>query len=155
MEEREQGPAEEVALENALRKATAVAERDRGAMVVGVDTVVSLDGMLFGKPRSIGEARRTLLRLAGRTHDVVSAVCVLTFDRPRAATATTRVTFRPADERVIAWYLDSGEWRDRAGGYAIQGRGAALIGAIEGDYTNVVGLPVPALLGLCPELLGG
>lgn len=153
MEERDQGPAEEVALENALRKAEAVAAHDREALVLAVDTVVSLDGRLYGKPQSVEDARRTLRQLGGRTHQVVSAVCVHSHGQPRAATATTRVTFRPADERLIAWYLETGEWGGRAGGYAIQGRGAALIEAIEGDYTNVVGLPVATLLDLCPALL--
>ena len=71
----------------------------------------------------------------------------------RAATAITRVTFRPLDEATLDWYLASGEWRDRAGGYAIQGRGAALVDSIEGDYWNVVGLPVTTLLRLAPDIL--
>ena len=73
--------------------------------------------------------------------------------RPKTAAATTLVQFRPLDEALIQWYVASGEWRERAGGYAIQGRGAALVAAIEGDYTNVVGLPVPTLLELAPWLL--
>jgi septum formation protein len=155
VEEREDGPAEEVALENAARKAQAVAAASPDAIVVGVDTVVSLDGQLFGKPRDVDQARETLLALAARSHQVLSAVCVVGGGDVRVATATTRVTLRRADRGLIDWYLESGEWRERAGGYAIQGRGAALVGAIEGDYTNVVGLPVGVLLHLVPELLEG
>jgi septum formation protein len=80
-------------------------------------------------------------------------VCVIAAGRTRTATATTEVQFRALDDELIDWYLASGEWRERAGGYAIQGRGAALVAAIEGDYTNVVGLPVPTLLELAPWLL--
>jgi septum formation protein len=84
---------------------------------------------------------------------VVSGVCLIDRDRSRTAAATTTVSFRALDEATLEWYLDSGEWRERAGGYAIQGRGTALVAAIEGDYSNVVGLPVPTLLELAPELL--
>ena len=153
VDEREQGPAEEVALENARSKADAVAQHRPGELVLAVDTVVSLDGRIYGKPADVAQARRTLTALAGRTHQVVSALCLIGPGGPRAATASTRVTLRPADPRLLDWYLAGGEWRERAGGYAIQGRGAALIGAIEGDYTNVVGLPVPTLLALEPGLL--
>jgi septum formation protein len=86
---------------------------------------------------------------------VVSGLCVVGESAsPRTAAATTSVEFRPGDPALLAWYLASGEWRERAGGYAIQGRGAALVASIEGDYTNVVGLPVPTLLDLVPGLLG-
>ena len=154
LEELESGPAEEVAMENARRKASVVAAEQPEATVLGADTVVSLDGQIYGKPADAAAAGETLRALAGRTHTVVSALWVIERGDVRAATATTRVTMRPADEAVIGWYLESGEWRGRAGGYAIQGRGAALVGAIEGDYTNVVGLPVAVLLGLLPGLVG-
>ena len=95
---------------------------------------------MLGKPRDARRGGEFLRSLSGRTHEVVSGVAL----RPageRRDVAVTRVRFRALDERELAWYLASGEWRDRAGGYAIQGRGAALVEEIEGDYWNVVGLP--------------
>lgn len=150
--ELEAGRAGNVARENARRKAVAGAEHARdGEVVLGVDTVVVLDGELWGKPADEAAARATLSRLAGRTHEVVSAVALVRgAGEPQTATATTRVTFHELDEAMLAWYLASQEWRDRAGGYAIQGRGAVLVRRIEGDYLNVVGLPVGALIGLWP-----
>ena len=121
--------------------------------VVGVDTVVVLDGVIYGKPADAAEARSTLERLAGRTHEVVSGLAVVEDTQTRTASATTRVTFRDIDPATLDWYLATEEWRERAGGYAIQGRGAALVAGIEGDYLNVVGLPVTALLELLPGIL--
>jgi septum formation protein len=86
---------------------------------------------------------------------VLSGVCVIEGERVRTAAAVTEVRFQPLDERILAWYLDSEEWRERAGGYAIQGRGAALVAGIDGDYFNVVGLPVGTLQELLPQLIGG
>jgi septum formation protein len=145
VEEIEDGDAREVALENARRKAAAV----EGELVLAVDTMVSLDGRIYGKPAGEAEAGETLRALAGRTHEVVSGLVV----GDREVVAVTEVVFRDLGEDWIAWYVQSGEWRDRAGGYAIQGRGAALVREIRGDYLNVVGLPVAALLDLAPELL--
>jgi septum formation protein len=85
---------------------------------------------------------------------VWSGIALRRGEEELTATACTKVRFRPLDPRILRWYLDSGEWRERAGGYAIQGRGAALVEAIEGDFWNVVGLPVPELLKLAPDLLG-
>jgi septum formation protein len=151
--EEDQGVPVAVAGENALRKALAGKAAD-GEVVLGVDTLVAIGLEIWGKPPDEAAARETLRRLAGRTHEVVSGVALVEQDgRVRAATATTQVTFRPLDEPTIDWYLRSGEWQDRAGGYAIQGRGGALVERIEGDYLNVVGLPVGTLLGLWPELL--
>jgi septum formation protein len=142
-----------VAGENALRKAVA-AKAGGDEVVLGVDTLVAIDLDIWGKPPTEDAARDTLRRLGGRTHEVVSGVALVGQDGAvRATTATTRVTFRPLDEPMLDWYLRSGEWKERAGGYAIQGRGGALVERIEGDYLNVVGLPVGALLGLWPELL--
>jgi septum formation protein len=151
--ERESGPPEEVALDNARRKATAVAERATDALVLGVDTVVWCEGRLYGKPADRDEAEMTLRALAGRAHAVISGLCLVEDGGARTAAATTTVRFRPLDEPVLRWYLDSDEWRERAGGYAIQGRGAALVATIDGDYLNVVGLPVTTLLDLEPRLL--
>jgi nucleoside triphosphate pyrophosphatase len=145
VEEIESGDAREVALENARRKAAATA----GGIVLAVDTTVSLDGEMYGKPLDEDEARETLRALADRTHEVVSGIVI----GGREAIAVTEVSFRDLPDGWIDWYVDTGEWRDRAGGYAIQGRGAALVKEIRGDYLNVVGLPVAALLDLAPELL--
>jgi septum formation protein len=153
--ELESGPPTEVALENAYRKAAAVARLDPEALVLGVDTLVSLGRRIFGKPADQQQARSTLSALAGQRHAVVSGICLIAGERVRSAAATTTVTFRPFAEETIDWYLARDEWRGRAGGYAIQGAGAALVAGIEGYYLNVVGLPLATLLELEPELLGG
>jgi septum formation protein len=158
--ERATGDPREVALENALRKARAVAGQPAagGELVLGVDTLVALDGTIYGKPPDPAAARATLRALSGATHTVVSGLALLGGGGgggggERCATAVTAVRFRDLDDATIDWYVGGEEWRERAGGYAIQGRGAALVAAIDGDYTNVVGLPVAALLELWPELL--
>jgi septum formation protein len=160
--ELESGPPHEVAIENAYRKAAAIAGGGEAggagvgaAIVLGVDTVVCLGSRIYGKPADETKARETLLALANRVHTVISGICVIEREEPRTAASSTRVEFRRLDEGLLEWYLVAGEWRERAGAYAIQGRGAALITRIEGDYTNVVGLPVPTLLDLVPGLLGG
>jgi septum formation protein len=140
VEELEDGDPREMVIENARRKAAAVP----GDLVLGVDTTVALDGVSYGKPADEAEARRTLETLSGRTHEVWSGIAL----NEQTAAACTKVTFRRLDERILGWYLGSGEWRERAGGYAIQGKGAALVQGIEGDFFNVVGLPVPTLLDL-------
>jgi septum formation protein len=152
--EEQAGDPAEVARENALRKALAV-ERAAGEVVLGVDTVVAGDpGEIWGKPPTEAAARETLRRLAGRAHRVVSGLALARApDDVRVAVAATEVTFRAFGEDTLAWYLASGEWAGRAGGYAIQGRGAALVERIDGDYLNVVGLPVAALLDLWPDVL--
>jgi septum formation protein len=153
--ELEEGPPHEVAVENAYRKASAVASGAGDALVLGVDTVVALGARIYGKPGSVDAASTTLRALAGRRHAVISGVCLIDPARgARTAAAQTIVEFRELDDRLLTWYLASGEWRERAGGYAIQGRGAALVAAIDGDYSNVVGLPVPTLLELAPGLVG-
>jgi septum formation protein len=169
VDELEEGPPHEVAVENAYRKAAAVTSRAQedppgpdaaaglaGRLVLGVDTVVALGPRMYGKPIEPGDAEDTLWALSGRTHTVISGVCLIDGDgRARTAAAETAVTFRTLDEQLIAWYVTSEEWRERAGGYAIQGRGAALVARIDGDYTNVVGLPVITVLELAPALLSG
>jgi septum formation protein len=154
VEELEAGPAHEVALENAYRKASAVAAGG-AARVLGVDTVVSLGARLYGKPADAVQARATLRALAGRRHAVLSGICLIEDGNARTAAVRTAVQFRALDEALIDWYVASGEWRERAGGYAIQGRGAALVAGVEGDFLNVVGLPVATLLELAPDLLVG
>jgi septum formation protein len=151
VEELDDGPAAEVALENAYRKAAAVAPA--GLPILGVDTVVCLGAQLFGKPRDAAHAAEMLATLAGACHVVISGVCMIEGERVRTAAARTAVQFRALDRAAIDAYVRTGEWRGRAGAYAIQGRGATLVERIEGDYLNVVGLPVPTLLDLAPELI--
>lgn len=148
-----EGPPYEVALENAHRKASAAATGGARPPILGVDTIVALGPRIYGKPADAAEARAALAALSGRRHAVISGLCLIEDGRARSAAATTLVDFRSLDDRLTEWYLSSGEWRERAGGYAIQGRGAALVTAIEGDYLNVVGLPVTALFELAPWLL--
>jgi septum formation protein len=146
VDEVEDGPGEQVALENARRKARAGAQQAKaGEIVVAVDTVVTLDARNWGKPADEDEARRTLRALSGRTHEVISGVVA----GDREATETTRVTFHDLGDGLLEWYLATGEWRERAGGYAVQGHGGVLVQRIEGDYLNVVGLPVGRLAQLC------
>jgi septum formation protein len=151
VEELARGEPRAVVLENARRKAGAVA----GDRVLAVDTEVVLDGRVLGKPADRQEAETLLRRLSGRTHEVMSGIVVRGGAGERSDVATTRVRFRRLERSDLDWYLATEEWRERAGGYAIQGKGAALVEEIEGDYWNVVGLPVPALLRLAPDLLGG
>jgi septum formation protein len=161
VDELDQGDPGEVALENALRKARAAQElvgTEAGAtgaeMVLGCDTLVALKGTIYGKPGDEVEARATLRALSGATHEVLSGLVLLfAGERERTAIARTAVTFRALDEKLLDWSLASGEWRGRAGGYAIQGKGSALATKVEGDYENVVGLPLAALLDIYPELL--
>ena len=150
------GPPEEVVLENAFRKARAAADAPAGSAdgpVLGVDTVVTLGQRIFGKPADRDAARTTLTQLSGRDHAVLSGVCLIHDGATRTAAARTVVRFRPLTDSQIEAYLATGEWRERAGGYAIQERGALLVTAIEGDYLNVVGLPVATLVDLAPWLI--
>jgi septum formation protein len=148
--ELEEGDPRELVLENARRKAAAV----EGERVLGVDTAVVLDDRALGKPHDAQEAERFLRMLSGRDHEVMSGIALRDDAGERSDVSVTRVRFRALDPRTIDWYVSRGEWGDCAGGYAIQGKGAALVEEIEGDYWNVVGLPVPALLELAPDLLG-
>jgi septum formation protein len=149
VEEREDGDPREMVVENALRKARAV----EGDFVLGVDTTVVMDGRSYGKPVDETEAETVLQLLSGRTHEVWSGIALRRSGAEQTATACTTVRFRALPKPLLQWYLQSGEWKDRAGGYAIQGKGSALVERIEGDFWNVVGLPVPALLELAPDLL--
>jgi septum formation protein len=155
VEELTEGDPEQVPVENARRKAAEVAGHHPEAVVLGVDTIVSVGGGIYGKPANPHQARQTLAALSGLRHTVISGVCLIEFGRARSTVVHTSVRFRRLAPALLQWYLQSGEWRERAGGYAIQGRGAALIAAIDGDYLNVVGLPLTALLELEPGLLVG
>ena len=134
---------------NAAGKARDVVARTpvgTAEVVLGVDTVVVADGTIYGKANAPAEARVFLRALSGRTHDVWSGLCLLRGERQVTAQARTAVTFRDLDDATVAAYVETGEWRGRAGAYAIQGIGSVLVTGVEGDYWNVVGLPVAALL---------
>ena len=148
-EELAAGDPVEVARENARIKLEAV----EGDTVLAVDTLVTLDGAIHGKPRDASHAREMLTALSGREHRVVSGLALRRGGATEVLDATTHVTFRDVLP-LLDWYLDAGEWRERAGAYAIQGRGAAFVQGITGDYLNVVGLPVAVLLDTWPGVLG-
>jgi septum formation protein len=141
--------------EHARGKARSVAAQAGDRPVLGVDTAVSLGGKIFGKPANATEAERMLEELAGETHVVVSGLCLITPAWELVEHEATRVTFRDLTPREIALHLAHGEWEGRAGGYAIQGRGAALVEEIEGDYLNVVGLPAALLVRTLAERFPG
>lgn len=130
----------------AREKARAVA----GELVLAADTTVAVDGEILGKPRDDADAARMLRRLSGRSHEVISAVCLrrpavrLEFD----AVTTTRVLVAPLDERAIGWYVATGEPHDKAGAYAVQGLFGAFVRGVEGSVSGVIGLPLDETLGL-------
>jgi len=147
--------ATELVRDHAQGKARSVAADAGDRPVLGVDTEVVLQGQIFGKPADATEAERMLEELSGKTHVVVSGLCLLTPGWEVVAHEGTRVTFRDLTPRDLARYVATGEWEGRAGAYAIQGRGAALVRAIDGDYLNVVGLPASCLIRLLAERFAG
>ena len=141
-------------VEHALGKARSVGSfGDRP--VLGCDTEVVCDGRVFGKPETEADAEEMLDSLAGKTHEVVSGLALLTPAWEEVRREVTRVTFRPLTPRDLAHYIASGEWEGRAGAYAIQGLGASLVERIEGDYLNVVGLPAALLVRLLADRFAG
>jgi septum formation protein len=140
---------------HAQGKARSVAGIAGNRPVLGVDTEVVLDGCVYGKPGDEGEAEAMLEELSGQTHEVVSGLCLLTPAWEELRHAVTRVSFRALTPRELGLYVVSEEWRERAGGYAIQGLGAALVERIDGDYLNVVGLPTAVLVRLLAERFPG
>jgi septum formation protein len=149
-EERSEDP-----VEHAAGKARSLAGIAGERPVLGVDTVVICDDQVLGKPRNKGDAELMLETLGGKTHEVVSGLCLRTPAWEELHGETTRVTFRPLTPRDIATYLATEEWENRAGGYAIQGVGAGLVERIEGDYLNVVGLPAALLIRLLAARFSG
>ena len=143
----EQMTARELSQVNAYRKARVVAKRFPDALVLGADTLVYLEAMLFGKPATLEEAFRMLDQLQGRTHEVVTGICLLHLRNHRQAVfaETTLVTFHPLDEGSIQRYLSAVDPLDKAGAYAIQEQGDMIVEKIAGSYTNVVGLPLERL----------
>ena len=159
---------EGLVLENARRKAAAgldAVRDDAGdAISLGVDTDVFVDGEMLGQPADRAAAETRLRRLSGREHEVLSGLCMLgpraaeipgVPVRERSGVARSVVAFRDLEDDVIERYLDSREWEGRAGGYAIQGLGSILVDRVEGDFSNVVGLPVRLLLELDPRIASG
>ena len=142
----EGSPSGETVAALALGKARAVAARVTDGVVLGADTVVVIDGVALGKPVDAEDARAMLRRLRGRGHDVITGVAVVEAGTGRAETTAvvTRVVMAEVGDDVIEAYVGTGEPLDKAGAYAIQGRGAALVGGFVGSYSNVVGLPLAA-----------
>ena len=147
--------AVEVVRGHAQGKARSVANEAGERPVLAVDTEVVLQGLIFGKPADASEAEQMLEELSGKTHVVLSGLCLLTPGWEVVEHEGTRVTFRELTPRDLATYLATGEWEGRAGAYAIQGRGGALVSGIEGDYLNVVGLPASLLVRLLAERFAG
>ena len=147
--------AAEVVRDHARGKARSVASQAGDRPVLGVDTEVVLQGQIFGKPADATEAEQMLEELSGKTHVVMSGLCLLTPGWEVVECEGTRVTFRELTPRDLGSYVETGEWEGRAGAYAIQGRGAALVRCIEGDYLNVVGLPGSLLVRLLAERFAG
>ena len=155
----EEDPPEADAVElvqaHAREKARSVAGEAGERPVLGVDTAVVLQGRIYGKPADASEAERMLELLSGKTHAVVSGLCLVTPGWEVVDYEATRVAFRALTPRDLGLYVASGEWRGRAGGYAIQGLGAALVRRIDGDYLNVVGLPAALLVRVLAERFPG
>jgi septum formation protein len=147
--------AEQLVCEHAVGKARSVLDQADDRPVLGVDTTVVLGGRLYAKPKNAGDAERMLEELSGRTHAVVSGLCLATPAWEVVSAIATRVTFRKLTPRDLAAYVASGEWEGRAGAYAIQGRGGALVRRVEGDYLNVVGLPASLLVQLLADRFPG
>jgi septum formation protein len=149
------GDALQLVREHARGKARSVADIAEDRPVVGVDTAVVLDGRIFGKPTNASDAEQMLEDLSGKTHVVVSGLCLLTPGWEDIEHEATEVAFRELTPRELGTYVATGEWEGRAGAYAIQGRGASLVRFIEGDYLNVVGLPAGLLVRLLAERFSG
>jgi septum formation protein len=149
IDELTEGEPRELVLENARWKAAVVAAKAKpGTLIIAGDTEVVVDGAALGQPDGEQEAREMLLRLSGREHEVLGGLALLGPEQEEVA--STRVRFRDLDEGLLSAYLASGEWEGRAGAYAIQGLGSGLVVALEGDLSNVIGLPIPLLLELEP-----
>ena len=140
---------------HAVGKARSVAPVAGDQPVLGCDTEVVCDGRVYGKAETSADAEEMLESLAGKTHEVVSGLALLTPAWEEVQREVTRVTFRPLTPRDLARYVASAEWEGRAGAYAIQGLGASLVERIEGDYLNVVGLPAALLVRLLAERFSG
>lgn len=147
------GNAVQIASEFATAKAESVHAKNKDAFVIGADTIPNLGSELFEKPKDVKDARRILRTLTGRTHNVVTAICIF---GPQQYSdlrhAITKVTFRDCSEETIDWYIRTEEPFGRAAAYAVQGFGAALVEKVEGEYTTVVGLPLQTLEKMLQKL---
>jgi septum formation protein len=156
IEEETDGEPRQLVERNARRKAEAVAADAIDALVIAGDTEVVIDGEVLGQPRSEEEARAHLERLSASEHHVLGGLALLERGAdPRTGVDVSTVAFKELDPRLLDAYLASGEWRGRAGSYAIQGLGSALVDVVRGDVSNVIGLPIGLLLRLAPELVPG
>ena len=155
VDEQTEGEPRELVVRNATRKAEAVAGDHPDALVIAGDTEVVIDREVLGQPEDEAQAREHLERLSGAEHHVLGGLALLgpDDDEPRTGVDVATVAFRELDERLLSAYLASGEWRGRAGSYAIQGLGSALVDIVRGDVSNVIGLPVGLLIRLAPELI--
>jgi septum formation protein len=152
VEELDAGDPEFLVIENARRKARAVA-RPEGGMVIACDTDVVLDGEVLGKPADAADSRRYLDRMSGRGHTVMSGLVVIDESgEERSGLERSEVVFKDLSESDKQRYVNFGEWQGRSGGYAIQTLGSTLVARLEGSVSNVVGLPVGLLAGLAPAL---
>ena len=142
--------AAEAAERLAREKAAVVSARER-APVLAADTVVTVNGTILGKPESPADAARMLRSLAGRSHDVITGVCLAAAGVLRSGVERTRVTLAPLTEAQIEWYVETGEPLDKAGAYHVDGLGAAFIDGVAGSPSNVAGLPVQLVLRLARE----
>lgn len=143
---------ERLAREKAARAVEELSSRAFDVLVLGADTAVVIGDEILGKPLDVQDAARMLRRLSGRTHQVLTGVCLRTVERSASHVEISSVTFAPLSEDQIAWYVASGEGRDKAGGYAIQGLASRFIPRMEGSYANVVGLPIAVVDGLIDQL---
>jgi len=144
-------PADERVMAHARGKAREVADRvgiPEGGAVLGADTEVVLDGVALGKASHPAEAEEMLRSLAGRTHVVMTGLVLITREGERTTMSSAEVRMRQMDDAMVQWYLAQGEWQGRAGAYAIQGAGGALIDEITGDPSTIVGLPIGPLAAL-------
>lgn len=129
-------------------KADAVLPPSLDALIVAVDTAIGLGDEIIGKPKDAAHARKILTKLSGQTHEVASAIALRDIMAASVSVEVTRteVSFERLPEKTIEWYISTGEWKNRAGAYAIQGKGAALISRVQGCFTNVIGISIPTLV---------
>ena len=142
------------AVRTACLKAAEISLRYKSGLVIGVDTIVVLGDSILGKPKSHAEARSMLERLSGRWHEVLSGICIIDCERNRTryGFGRSRVHFRRLSPDLVDWYLQTGEYRDKAGAYGVQGYAALLVDRIEGCYFNIVGFPIMAFEQLCRKM---
>ncbi|MBR2279707.1 MAG: septum formation protein Maf [Ruminococcus sp.] len=145
--------AEEAAEYLSRKKAGYIAENNRGALVIGSDTTVVTDGVILGKPADKADARRMLNMLSGKTHKVITGVSLYYKEKAFSFSEVSKVKFFKLSDKEIEAYLETDEWSDKAGAYGIQGKAGLFVEKINGDYNNVVGLPVARLNRVLKEFI--